>query len=551
LALDAEGASGLVAVHTAAEGVLEKGRGVVNAYSIAGGVNYHLYPTWWGQLQAAGLLAADGRSKTFDESADGYAKGEGIVIFCIKRLTDMVDGQPVMVQNEPLLGVLAASYMNNNGMNSSMGAPSAAAEQEMICMAMRNSSITPADVEAIECHGDGSFLGDAIEAGAAIRALRYSEDETPEPILATCVKSNMGHAYFATGVVSLLRVVLSANSGLITPNLHLQALNPHVEFGDIFSIGTEHLEHRIHSSYTGCTAKGFGGTNVHAIVWGRVEKAEEQTLSGSANKSIIFWPGGGGELDTEAMPRKKAGYFIAGTWSRWKPEQMEDEGNNSFGFTMVLGENRWEKFQIWLDGSDQRKLHPPVAAARRGTAVLGPVKDAMGLSWAIDGRPWAQEDSGEDSEGAPRPLDFGMIGDKYRIHLRIAGKYRTVEWEKLEEKEGSVPEGTYYICGSWNEWRHEEMFRDDSEVGTHFIEVRLQENGGHFQILRNEDPSQVIYPERYASDHSVPILGPDDLGADLCWFVPGFKDETFRIEFQRTSEHGLDKKKVSWRRIPS
>jgi polyketide synthase-associated protein len=553
LALDAEGAAGLVAVHCGAEGVLEKGRGVVNAYSLSGGVHYHLYPTWWGQLQAAGLLCADGRSKTFDDSADGYGKGEGAMIMLIKRLTEAVDGQPVMVQNEPLLGVLAASYMNNNGMNASMGAPSATAEQEMIVMALRNSSITAGDIEAIECHGDGSFLGDAIEAGAFVRALRYDEDATPEPIIATACKTNLGHTSFAAGCVGLCRVLFSGKSGLITPNLHLKALNPHMEFGEQVALCTEHIEHRINSSYSGCTAKGFGGTNVHAIIWSRVGDADEKKRY-TDTKKIVFWPGGGGELDAEEMPRKKAGYFIAGTWSRGKPEQMQEEGNNSYGYTMVLGENRWERFQIYLDGSDSRRLHPPVQAARKGSAVLGPVKDASGLSWQIDGRPWAKEDSDEEAE-AKQSLDFGKIGDKYRIHLRVAGKYRTVEWEKLEDQAGAtperVPEGTYSIMASWNGWQPEEMFRDDSQVGVHFIEVKIKENGGYFQIMRNEDYAQVIYPERYGSDQTAAILGPDELGGDLCWNLNGFRDETFRIEFHRTSENGLDKKKVSWRKVSS
>merc|ERR1712048_297266 len=131
---------------------------------------------------------------------------------------------------------------------------------------------------------------------------------------------------------------------------------------------------------------------------------------------------GGGELADDDMPRKKAGYFIAGTWSRWKPDQMEDEGHNSFGYTVTLGENRWEKFQIWLDGNEERGLRPSVPSARQGTRVRGPSTDVAGFSWAIDGRPWAnQEEISDGSEVVtvipPDHADVGKIGDRYRVHL--------------------------------------------------------------------------------------------------------------------------------------
>jgi acyl transferase domain-containing protein len=329
---------GLVAV--AAEGVLDKGRGVKCQFSIAGGAFLNLGAFWWPQLQAGGFMNADGRSKTFDESCDGFGLGDGVTTYCVKRLTEVVDGQTVMVEGEPLLGVLASCYMNNSGKNASLGAPSATAEQEMVCTALRNASLQPSDIEAVEVHGDGVYLSDAIEAGSLVRSLRYSvDDDSMDPLVLTSVKTHMSESRHDSGALSLLRVLLGQQTGTLAPNCHLYALNPHMEFSNDLSVNTELFENRLNVSYVGVTAKGFCGTNIHAITWGRVERsAREETKV--PKKSVVYWPGGGGELDDEVVPRKKGNYFIAGTFNRWMPQPMEPDSTD-FAFTMVLGDNWW------------------------------------------------------------------------------------------------------------------------------------------------------------------------------------------------------------------
>jgi hypothetical protein len=405
------------------------------------------------------------------------------------------------------------------------------------------------------------YLNDAIEVGAVMRALRHNEDGAVDPLMITSGKCQFSHSAFASGVQSLFKAVYSIKSGLIVPQIHLNTLNPHLEFSDLSSMGNELLEQRQNTTYYGCNSKGFGGTNVHALLWGRAENSSAAERLFEREK-IVDWPAGGGELDPDEVPKKKAGYYIAGTWSRWKAEQMDEEGPNSFGFTVTLGENRWEKFQIWLDGSETRILHPSLPSARQGTPVIGPVRlsDGAAFSWAIDGRPWANTADGgnEVVPATPRSAptdhaDVGKIGDKYRVHLRIAGKYRTVEWEKLASKEGAapekVPEGTYSIIPTWSGGEPIEMFRDDSQVGVHYLEVTLPTQRGAFQIMRNEDPDQILYPDRYEADASAAVLGPDDLGGDLCWLLDGGRDDAFRIELHRSVESGLDKKKVSWTKL--
>jgi len=100
-----------------------------------------------------------------------------------------------------------------------------------------------------------------------------------------------------------------------------------------------------------------------------------------------------------------------------------------YGYVIILGENRWEEFQIWLDGDPKK---------------------------------------------------------------------------------------------AFNDWSLEEMEQDPSASGTFYADVSLTQNqGGEFQIVRNRDWNQVLYPtEPYATENSsFEVVGPDDMAGDLCWFL--------------------------------
>ncbi|CAK9004204.1 unnamed protein product, partial [Durusdinium trenchii] len=465
---DTDGSSSLTAVHLGGEAVLTKGHGVSNEFSLAGGVAFQLGPVYLPQMQAAGLLGGLGRCFTWDVSAQGYTLGDGCGFIVQKRMADWVDGRQVLIEGEPLVASICGSSCATIGMGAAMNAPHGPSEQELVAQTLKTAMLDPLNIDAVECNGQGSLLRDAVEADSLLRVLRNDLIEAPLPL--TAVKSRMGYATECAGIASLHRLLLSGVYGVLSPNNHLHQLNPHLSFDNRGALLTEPLETAMASSYMGVQSHGFGGTQVHVIAYGMLEQSRTAPppVAVEQKQNVFnFWPGGGGELEEDQQPSR--GYFIAGTWTKWRAIKMENEGGDNFGYTMTLGENRWEEFQIYLDG-----LLAAVSKALRadGRVFLAPdphdrMTKARGLNWRIEGRgQWmdlpseaaafslgnAQKTSKaiqgklllEILQRVPfalyrhaipsaesQPLEFGsgdvgVPGDKYRIRLRIAGRYRAL-----------------------------------------------------------------------------------------------------------------------------
>jgi len=560
MTVDTEGASSLSAVYCGAEALLDKGRGVTNLYSVCGGVALQLGTVFWPQLQSAGLLSAKGRCMTWDQCADGYCMGDGCGFVVLKRLTEMQDGQQVLVEGEPTYGQVAACKMNSNGIHATLGTPSGPAEQELVAETIRSGGLSPLNIDAVECHGQGAFMPDAVEVNALLRVLRSEDVDEPQPLTLTSVKSVLGNGNECSGIISLQRALLSNVWGTSLPSLHLWQVNPYIEPERGANFTTGCCEFPLTASYAGVTSRGFTGTNVHAIAYGEVDENRLMPLPRDTQRDCItFWPGGGGELEEGVEPRR--GYSVMGTWNRWLPEAMRHEGAGTYSCVVTLGENRWEDFQILLDGDKAKCLHPALPKAYKGAAVCGPdlTVRVRGLNWRISGSeteksvgvaPTEEAVATSETEPGLRIVpagtpDVGVAGDGYRILLQIAGKYRSVTWERIGGGDGSAPEGDYFVASSWNGWSFDRMSKESD--GSWVLEVHVLYGNGQFQIVRNEDWNQVICPAAPAADASMPGYGPDDgFSTRGCtWLLDADVGDVVRISLQRNAEQWT----VSWSRV--
>ena len=85
-----------MATHLAHRGLLN---GETSA-AIAAGVNLMLVASTSTNLAALGALSANGRSKTFEASADGYGRGEGCVVVTMRQAASDGKGCHAVLQGK-------------------------------------------------------------------------------------------------------------------------------------------------------------------------------------------------------------------------------------------------------------------------------------------------------------------------------------------------------------------------------------------------------------------------------------------------------------------
>jgi malonyl CoA-acyl carrier protein transacylase len=250
--------SSLVALHFACRS-LQTGE---SDTCLVGGVSLMLAPEPFITYSHAHMMAADGRCKTFDASADGYVRGEGCGVVVLKRLTDAIkDGDMV-------LAVVRGTAVNQDGLSNGLTAPNGPSQQTVIRQALKNAGVTPAQISYVETHGTGTSLGDPIEFKSLKAVLM--QDRTPDqPCWIGSLKTNIGHLEAASGIASVIKVVLSLQHQEIPPHLHLKQLNPYISLeGTTFSIPRDRQPWLVNTErrLAGISAFGFGGTNCHSIL---------------------------------------------------------------------------------------------------------------------------------------------------------------------------------------------------------------------------------------------------------------------------------------------
>ncbi|KAF2731318.1 ketoacyl-synt-domain-containing protein [Polyplosphaeria fusca] len=267
MTIDTACSSSMLAVHL---GVSSLRRGESNVV-FACGTNLNLATTECLSLTRMSMASPDGQSKMWDASANGYAKGEGVAVVCLKRLDEAIrDGDQIE-------SIIRETGTNQDGHTKGITMPSATAQTDLIRKTYRNSGLDPTEASSrpmyFEAHGTGTKIGDPIEAEAIRDAFfpldkQFAEEEV---LYIGSIKTVIGHTEGTAGLAGLLKASLAVRHGFLPPNLLYSLMNPTV------APFTKHLR-LVTSTQTwpenfvgrprraSINSFGFGGSNVHIII---------------------------------------------------------------------------------------------------------------------------------------------------------------------------------------------------------------------------------------------------------------------------------------------
>jgi len=508
------------------------------------------------------MLSVMGRCFTFDHSADGFARGEGVGAFYVKNEA---------IMSTDAYATVIGACLNQDGRSASMTAPNGPSQQECIRGSMREAGLSANQVTCAECHGTGTALGDPIEVGA----LRGVMQDRVIPIIQTSAKAHIGHLEAGAGTAGIIKCMLMCAATSGSPNCHLGELNPHLDvdgYPTIFS--TELTDYGFNSGYSGVSSFGFGGANSRADVFASSKRGPHVVGQLDWNKvdyisvTCPFDEGPMHYTDGKCVPRatskkyKREPYhadnirdefasydcntslytgtyhmapqdmdipddevpkdpiWIVGSWDRFREAREMEVGDDgdSWYFETVLGETRCERFQLRVNNNPYEAIYPVVKNGSMLSRCIGPDEFGEGHYWLLDGR------------DAQVPA-----GTVFRITLCWADP-PTMNWEKVE----SLPPDwlascrhSYSVLGSWTGVQYEAMERaqDGEDAWEHKLRIGMT-GMEWFRFARDKDDEQSIYPAVEGTGENHPVCGPDNMCNEKCWRIKGASGERVTLRLQ-------------------
>ncbi|PTD07098.1 Non-reducing polyketide synthase andM [Fusarium culmorum] len=217
MVIDTACSSSGVAIHTACKAI-QSGE---CSMALAGGINLMVPEARSHQnLAAASFLSPTGQCRPFDARADGYRRSEGGGFVLLKRLPAAV------ADNDCILGVLAASAVNNSKGSRSITLPSIESQSHLYRRVLQAAGLHPHQVSYVEAHGTGTQKGDPIEWQSIQNVFGGRDRSGLPPLRLGSVKGNIGHCEAASGVAALVKVILMLQNRQIPPQANFSVLNP-------------------------------------------------------------------------------------------------------------------------------------------------------------------------------------------------------------------------------------------------------------------------------------------------------------------------------------
>ncbi|KAF1812538.1 polyketide synthase [Eremomyces bilateralis CBS 781.70] len=184
----------------------------------AGGLNVLTNPDIFAGLSKGQFLSKTGSCKTYDNDADGYCRGDGCGTVILKRYEDAI------ADNDNILGCILGASTNHSAEAISITHPHAGAQEFLYKKVLAEAGVDPHDISYVEMHGTGTQAGDGIEMTSVTNSFApCHRRRRPEQTLHLgAIKANVGHAEAASGINSLIKVMLMMQKNAIPANVGIK-----------------------------------------------------------------------------------------------------------------------------------------------------------------------------------------------------------------------------------------------------------------------------------------------------------------------------------------
>ncbi|EUJ23298.1 beta-ketoacyl synthase [Listeria grandensis FSL F6-0971] len=252
--VDAACASGIVAINHSME-LLRSGECDI---AVAGGMHSAHSAMFWGAFDMLGAMSRKQKIAPFSEDADGLLVGQGGGFVVLKTL------KKAQEDGDKIYAVIKESAICSDGAGTHVTVTSVEGQVRVLEKAWGKAGMNPEELGYIEAHGTATVVGDKTE----ITTLKtFFGDNNHKKAYVGSVKSNIGHAMPAAGMIGVIKAALSLYHKKIPPTLHCENPLPEM-FESRFMPPQELMDWKASELplVAGVNAFGFGGINAHAIL---------------------------------------------------------------------------------------------------------------------------------------------------------------------------------------------------------------------------------------------------------------------------------------------
>jgi acyl transferase domain-containing protein len=303
-------------------------------------------------MSQAGMLSPEGKCYSFDRRANGMVPGEAVVAVVLKRL------ERAQADGDAIYAVIRGSGINYDGKTNGMTAPSGAAQSRLIREVYERAGVNAEEMEYIVSHGTGTQLGDPVEINALCEAYRESTEAVGFCAL-TSSKTNFGHTFAASGLVSLVSLVEAMRHETIPASLHCEQESEYI----VWEKSPFYVNKRKRkwekkagkSRLGGVSAFGMSGTNAHMVVEsyeGGVE--EEKSERGKKREPYYLLVL---SAKTQAGVEEKAKELGARLREWEKKGEWSGERMRAVSYTLLCGRQHFEHRYAMVVTDEENGVH--------------------------------------------------------------------------------------------------------------------------------------------------------------------------------------------------